>query len=173
MKTAFGPRGGLRRIKGSKAGLTLVELMVSITILMIAVAGSIAAQLSADRLVQTSQQTSAASADLQACMERLRLWSYADLELVLGHADAADVLGDDNYTMVNPVSTADQAVGDFVTLLNSFDDLHLQDERVMVAFPNAVLGADLPDPIELRVTVTWQDHRGGDRQLQLSSLKTK
>ncbi len=171
MRTLWNARR--RGAVGAKRGLTLVELMVSITILMIAVAGSIAAQLNADRLVRTSRETSAASADLQACMERLRLWAYSDIELVLEHANAADVLGDPNFVPLAPVTTADQAVTAFVDLLNDFDGVHLQGQRIDAAFPNFALGGDVPDPLEVRLTCTWQDHGGRQRQLTLSSLKTK
>lgn len=173
IKTAFRREPASSGARRSKAGLTLVELMVSITIVMIAVAGSIAAQISADRLVQTGRQTSAASADLQGCMERLRLWSYSDLELVLRHPDADDAIGDDDFVPDAPASTADNAVTNYVALLDSFDDVHLENQRISAAFPNFVLGGDVPDPLEIRLTCTWNDHQGRVRTLQLSSLKTK
>jgi Tfp pilus assembly protein PilE len=173
INTAFRRRTRSPGAKGSKAGLTLVELMVSIAIVMIAVAGSIAAQISADRLVQTGRQTSAASSDLQACMERLRLWSYSDLELVLTHANAAQAIGNDAFVPDPPASTADTAVTNYVALLDSYDGLHLQNQVISAAFPNFVLGGDVPDPLEIRLTCTWSDHQGRNRQLRLSSLKTK
>ncbi|MCB9904647.1 MAG: prepilin-type N-terminal cleavage/methylation domain-containing protein [Planctomycetes bacterium] len=173
INTAFRRGAGGSAARSRRAGLTLVELMVSITIVMIAVAGSIASQISADRLVRTGQQTSAASADLQSCMERLRLWSYSDLELVLRHADAADAIGNDAFVPDPPASTADTAVTNYVALLDTYDDLHLQDQVISAAFPNFVLGGDVPDPLEVRLTCRWTDHQGRNRQLQLSSLKTK
>jgi len=173
INTAFRRRTTGPGARRSTVGLTLVELMVSIAIVMIAVAGSIAAQISADRLVQTGRQTSAASSDLQSCMERMRLWSYSDLELVLTHADAADAIGNDAFVPGPGGSTADTAVRNYVTLLDSFDDLHLQNQIVSVAFPNFVLGGAVPDPLEIRLTCTWSDHQGRNRQMQLSSLKTK
>jgi len=154
-------------------GLTLVELMVASAILMIAVAGSIASQLSADRLVRTSQQTAAASADLQACMEQVRLWSFNDLDSVLSHVDAAQVIGNNNYVAPVGGGPEDQLVGSFVGLLNGFDSLHLQGQRVSASFPNFVVGGAVPDPLEVRLTCTWADIQGRNRQLRLSSLKTK
>ncbi|MCA8979456.1 MAG: prepilin-type N-terminal cleavage/methylation domain-containing protein [Planctomycetes bacterium] len=171
--TTFRRGAGGSAARSKRAGLTLVELMVSITIVMIAVAGSIASQISADRLVQTGQQTSAASADLQSCMERLRLWSYSDLELVLRHPNAADAIGNDAFVPDPPASTADTALTNYVALLDTYDDLHLQGQVISAAFPNFALGGAVPDPLEIRLTCRWTDHQGRGRQLQLSSLKTK
>lgn len=175
MKVINARRGcaGRQRSRCNRTGLTLVELMVSITIVLIAVAGSIASQVSADRLVQTGQQTATASADLQACMERFRLWSYSDLELVLRHANAADAIGNDAFMPDPPVTNADTALTNYVTLLDRYDDLHLRDQRILASFPNYVLGGAVPDPLEVRLTCTWTDHQGRARLLRLSSLKTK
>jgi len=123
--------------------------------------------------VQTSQQTSAASADLQACMERVRLWSFSDLDLVLNHPNAADVIGDDDFIAPVGGNQQDQAVADYVGMLDGFDGLHLQNQRISGSFPTFVMGGAVPDPLEVRLTCSWSDHQGRNRRLTLSSLKTK
>ena len=51
----------------------MVELMVAISILLFAVSGAVASQIYSHRLTTTGAETSAAMADLQACMERILL----------------------------------------------------------------------------------------------------
>ena len=68
-----------RRPLRQRAGMTLVELMIAIGVMLVAVSGSMASQISANRVVKTSRETTIAMTDLQACMEQaIALQSFED-----------------------------------------------------------------------------------------------
>lgn len=144
-----GPRGvSARRAKGRRDGFTMVELSIAITVLLVAVLTAFEVQLASQRLVRTSRETNTAMADLQAAMEELLLLPKDDIP-VAGSAFEVD----------QPIA--------------AFEGLHLDDERIVATYPGYVLGGPIPDPLEIVLTETWTDHRGRQRTLQLSSMKTR
>ena len=141
-------RRGPGPIRGRrKRGVSLIEMMVAITILLITVAGTTASQVSSNRLIATSAETSAAMADLQTCMEQLLLMPPEEL----------------------PVAGSPYAAGQPVA---AFEDMHLEGERIIARYPGFAGGA-VPDPLEILLTITWRDHQGGTRTLQLPCLTTR
>ena len=50
--------------------------------------------------------------------------------------------------------------------------LHLDGERLVVTYPNHVAG-DVPDPLEILVTVTWNDYAGRERSVSMATLMTR
>ena len=131
-----------------RAGLTMVELMVAISILLFAVAGAVASQVASQRLADTGAETSASMADLQACMEQVLLQPVETIP-VAGSAFAAN----------QPVA--------------AFEGLHLTDERIVATYPGYVVGGTVPDPLEIVLTSTWRDHGGRTRTLRLACMKTR
>lgn len=54
----------------------------------------------------------------------------------------------------------------------AFSDLHLDGQRIVATYPNMV-GPVAPDPLEIVVTVTWNDFAGRQRTLSMATVKTR
>ena len=98
-------------------------------------------------LGRTSQETLTAAADLESAMEAL---------LLLPIEEIPDPAGP--YAPGQPIA--------------AFEGLHLEDERIVATYPN-MTGADVPDPLEIRLTLTFQDYAGRARSLSIASLRTR
>lgn len=121
--------------------------MVAISVILVTIAGTLASQLSSKRLNMTSAETSAAMSDLQACMEQVLLLPIEEIPIAGSEFEA------------------NQAVA-------QYDELHLTREAIVATYPDYTGGA-VPDPLEIVLTISWRDHRGGTRSLQLACLKTQ
>ena len=136
---------GARRRRG---GFTLVELMIAITVILVAVVSTFTAQISSHNLIRVSRETNTAIADLQAAMERV----------LLRPADQIPLAGAANFPPGASIA--------------AFDDLHLDNERIVPAYPDFA-GGDVPDPLQIVLTLTWDDYRGRPRSIRLASMKTR
>lgn len=141
-----GGRGGRPRYRRGNAGFTLVELMIAIGVLMIAVLGAFRTQIAAHNLLASASETNTAMADLQAAME----------EIMLLPIDAIPVTG------AYPPGVA----------IADFNGLHLAAESIVPSYPGFA-GGDVPDPLEVQLTITWNDYAGRARRLTLASMKTR
>jgi len=137
-------RHSLRRRCG---GFTLVEIMVAVSVILIAVAGTLASQLSAQRLNLQAAETAAAMADLQTCMEEILLLPVE--EIPVAESEFADR---------QPIA--------------AYEGLHLTGERITASYPDYDGGA-VPDPLEIVLTNTWRDSGGSTRTVQLSCMKAR
>jgi len=137
-----------RATRCSSRGVTLVELMIAISVLLITVAGAVSSEIASQRLLVTSTETSTAMTDLQACMEKLQLMAIEDIPIVGSEFEA------------------DQPV-------EAFEGLHLADQRIVASYPGYVVGQAVPDPLEIVLTLTWSDPQRRGRSLQLASMKTR
>jgi len=133
--------------RGRRAGFTLIELMIAITVLLVAVLGTFTSQLKARELLQTSRETSIAMADLQGAMEQILL-RPVDLIPVPTSAYADD----------QPIA--------------AYTDLHLPNQQIVADYPGYSGGA-VPDPLTIVLTMTWTDPRGRPRTKTLRSMKTR
>lgn len=129
-------------------GFTMVEVMVSIGVLLLAVMTAFGSQLTSFRLMTASRESDIAIGDLAACME----------ELLLLPVDAIPVAAS--------VFAADQPVA-------RYEGLHLRNQRIVASYPDYVVGGAVPDPLQIRLTSTWTDPRGGARRLEVRSLKVR
>jgi prepilin-type N-terminal cleavage/methylation domain-containing protein len=130
------------------SGLSLIELMIALTVLLVAVLGTVVTQLGSSALVVQSRETNRASADLTAAMEAL---------LILP-PDQIPTPG--RYPPGQSIA--------------AFDDLHLANERIVPSYPGWAGGtADVPDPLPIVLTLTFQDFKGRQRQMRLASMKTR
>ncbi|MEM7515807.1 MAG: type II secretion system protein [Planctomycetota bacterium] len=134
------------KVSQGKRGFTLVELMFSLTILLVAVVGTAGTQVSTRRLIRTSAESRIAMTDLQAVMEEILLQP------------------------LDQIPTGAFAPGQSI---EAWDDRHLREQRIVAEYPDWVAGGDLPDPLEIRLQVTWSAFDGTNRRLSLSSLKTR
>lgn len=126
----------------------MVELMVAISILLFAVAGAVSSQVASQRLTDTGAETSAAMADLQACMEQVLLLPVETIPIAGSEFEANQ-----------PVA--------------AFEGLHLLEERIVPTYPDYVAGAAVPDPLEIVLTISWRDHGRRTRTLRLACMKTR
>lgn len=148
MKSIFKTESPARARRSSRRGVTLVELMIAISVLLITVAGAVSSEIASQRLLVTSTETSTAMTDLQACMEKLQLMAIEDIPIVGSEFEA------------------DQPV-------EAFEGLHLADQRIVASYPGYVVGQAVPDPLEIVLTLTWSDPQRRGRSLQLASMKTR
>ena len=136
------------RRAGSERGFTLVELAIAITVLMIAVLTAARAQISSHNLMRTSRETNTAMADLRSAMEELL---FLPMDTI-------------------PIDGSKFESGQAIAF---FDDLHLRNERLVASYPGYVLGGAVPDPLQIVLTVTWNDYAGRARSMRLASMKTR
>ena len=127
----------------------MIELLVAITVTTIAILGALSAESMCTKLNRTSHETNRATADVQSAMEELLLLPIASIP-------------DPNRGGVAPGAA-----------VPAYDDLHLPQEAVVATFPNYDGAGSVPDPLEVVLTVTWQDAAGRDRSLTVSSMKTR
>lgn len=128
----------------------MLELMVAIGVMMIAILSAFGSQLASVNLVTISRETDTAMTDLQACMESILTLEADQLPLVSSaYADGVEIAGYDNLPSESLIAT----YAGFPTGSN--------DPR------------DVPDPLEIVLTLTWDDHRGRARSATLTSVKTQ
>jgi len=133
---------------GSRAGFSMVEVMVALGVLLVAVMGAFSSQATSSNLINTSRETNLASADLQACMEQL---------LTL-NSDAIPIPGSD-FEDGQPVAL--------------YEGLNLSNERIVATYPGYLAGQPVPDPLEILLTITWDDYGTRSRSDTLSSVKVR
>ena len=130
-----------------QAGFGLVELVVALSIASIVILGVGLTQAASVELNRTSNETNLAVADLRTAMEEI---------LSLSLEEVPDVGGP--YAPGIPVA--------------AYSDLHLDGERLVVSYPNYA-GGDVPDPLEILVTVTWNDFAGRPRSVSMATWMTR
>lgn len=126
----------------------MIEMMIAISILLVAVGGAYTSQLTSLGLVQQSSARTVAMTDLEACMEQIL-------------AGSSELL---------PVAGSDFAHGASVA---AFEDLHLPEQRITVTYPDYVVGADVPNPLQILLTASWNDNQGREQSKSLRSLKVR
>jgi len=139
-------QGAALRRRG-KQGFGLVELVVAMSIASVVILGVGLTQAAAVELNRTSDETNRAVADIRTALEEI---------LSLSLEEVPDVGG--AYAPGLPVA--------------AYSDLHLDGERLVVTYPNHVAG-DVPDPLEILVTVTWNDYAGRERSVSMATLMTR
>ena len=132
------------RMRGARGGFTLVEVMAAIVLLTIIVGGVVSAQLASLNLTRSARETAIAVADAQAAMEEV---------LVLA---------------------SDDIPGEFPpgTPIARWNGAHLTQQSIVPTYPN-MIGVTVPDPLEIRLTLTWIDYAGRDRSMTLDTVKVR
>jgi prepilin-type N-terminal cleavage/methylation domain-containing protein len=136
-----------RRGRRRAGGFTLVELMIAITVLLVAVLGTFVSQLSSRDLIRTARETEVAMGDLEAAMERVLVFPPDQLPGPTGRFPDGSAIAE-------------------------FEDLHLTNESIVVDYPGYAGGA-VPDPLSIVLTLTFNDFKGRQRVLRLASMKTR
>ena len=132
-----------KQIRGC-SGFTLVETMIAITVLMVAVLGTLSAQWHSGQLQETSRDTARASADLQSAMDTLLL------------------LPADEIPSEFPAGTA----------LAAWTDRSFAAQTITPSYPG-VVGSVHPDPLVIRLDLVFQDRQGRTRRMELHTLKAR
>ncbi|MEM7311305.1 MAG: prepilin-type N-terminal cleavage/methylation domain-containing protein [Planctomycetota bacterium] len=130
--------------RGRTSGFTLVEVIAAIALLTIIVGGIVAAQTTAMDLTRSAQETSAATADAEAALEEIL------------------VLPIDDIPGEYPSGTA----------IPRWNNAHLTDQVFTPTYPG-LNGLQVPNPLEIRIAVTWRDFRGRNRTLELETVKSR
>ncbi|MCY2961110.1 MAG: prepilin-type N-terminal cleavage/methylation domain-containing protein [Planctomycetota bacterium] len=134
--------------RGTRAGFTLIELMIAITVLLVAVLCTFTSQLKSRDLLQTSRETTIAMAELQEAMERILL------------------------RPVDTIPIASSAYADGRPIA-AYTDRNLSNEQIVPDYPGYTAGGPVPDPLPIVLTITWNDPRGRPRTKTLCSMKTR
>jgi len=126
----------------------MVEVIVALGVLLVALMGAYSAQATSSDLIKTSRETDLALSDLQDCMEQI---------LTL----AIDVIPipDSDYEDDQPVSL--------------YENLNLSNERIVASYPGYTVGQQVPDPLEIHLTITWNDYGSRLRTETLASVKVR
>jgi hypothetical protein len=122
--------------------------MIAVGILLIAVLATLHSQLTSTALVQTTHETDTATSDLQAAMEQVLLMSPDQI----------------------PIPGSPYAAGRAIA---AYTNLHLRNERMVPTYSNYAGGPTVPDPLQIALTLTWNDFRGRPRTMSIASTKTR
>ena len=128
-----------------EAGFGLLELMIAIAVATVVLVSVGVSQSVCFNLNRTSQETITAAADLESAMEAL---------LLLRPDEIVDANGP--YAAGQPIA--------------AFEGLHLENERIVAEYPGFA-GGEVPDPLEIRLTLSFDDYAGRARSLSIATLR--
>lgn len=128
-----------------RAGFSLIELMVAISVLLIGTLAAFATQVSSGQIIDHSRDVTVAVGDLEMCMEELLLQSADDMPAV--------------YPQGVPIP--------------AFTGLHLRAEDITPTYPNWVPGDPTPDLLEVSLAATWLDSSGRLQRQTLLTAKSR
>ncbi|MEZ5976837.1 MAG: prepilin-type N-terminal cleavage/methylation domain-containing protein [Planctomycetota bacterium] len=140
------PVRGRNRASG---GFSLLELMFAMTILTVGVMAAFSSQIGSAGLMRTSRETQTAVADLRAAMEDLLTRTP---DFLVEHANSPYRPGES---------------------VAAYEDLHLSEQRIVASYPEYTAGDDVPDPLAVVLTCTWEDFEGRERSLALRTVLSK
>ena len=120
------------RVHGRRSGFTLIELMIAVVVLVVAICSAISAQVVAHHLLRTTRESNVALSDLHGAME-------------LAILEAPNALPIPGSAFEHGVPIA------------QFNGLHLRGETITATYPGYVVGAAVPDPLQVVMTIRWND----------------
>jgi hypothetical protein len=123
----------------------LLEVMLAISVLLVAVMAAMSTQVSSMNLLRSSEEMTTAMTDLHVAMEE-----------ILATPQVA------NIPVVFPAATP----------IPAFTGLNLQGQSIVPTYPGAGAGP-VPDPLEIVLTMTWNDWRGRAMQASVATMVTQ
>lgn len=128
--------------------MTLIEVLVAGLVLVVAIAGLVTSLLNIVTLFDISQRYATASSDLRNMMEKVRLTPFDNILTLFPNNDA-------DGPAANPYP---DVVGGYT----------LSNEQITVSY------ADVnAEPLEFRISISWQDKIGRAYSLTASSFKAR
>jgi prepilin-type N-terminal cleavage/methylation domain-containing protein len=134
--------------RGRRSGFSMIELMCAVVVLVVAISAAIAAQIIGNNLLRTSRESNVALSDLQGAMELAILQAPAALPVAPSEFQAG---------VPNP----------------RFANLHLRNQSVTATYPGYVVGGAIPDPLQVVMTIQWNDYLDRPRTLSLATMRTR
>ncbi len=136
------------RAGNKERGTSLVEILVALTIFVIAMSGLLGSIFAVVYLSETSRNLTVATSDLNNIMERIRATPFDHL--------AADF----------PQGVADgTAANPYQSIVGGY---RLNNEHITITYANPA-----SDPREIKGTVAWQDKKGRSYTASFSTYRTK
>lgn len=126
----------------------MIELMCAVVVLVVAISAALAAQIIGNNLLRTSRESNVALSDLQGAMELAILQAPATL----------------------PIAPSEFEAG---VPVPRFSNLHLRNQSVTATYPGYVIGGAIPDPLQVVMTIQWNDYLGRPRTLSLATTRTR
>jgi len=136
----------MRTVRRGRAGFTLVELWIALTVMLVAVLATLVTQVSVSQLVRQSRETERACADLAAAMEAVLLLP----------PDQIPQAG--RFPPGVPIA--------------AFTNKSFSVQTIVPSYPGYT-GGDPPDPLPIVLTQTFLDGGGRQRVLRLISMRTR
>lgn len=121
---------------------------MGVVILVVALSAAISSQVVSHNLLRASRETNVAMGDLQGAMELALLQAPGAL----------------------PIAGSEFAHG---TAIARFNGLHLRNETITATYPGYVAGGAVPDPLQIVMTINWNDYLERPRTLSLATVRTR
>ncbi len=136
------------RIRKSQVGITLVEILLAITIMVFTTVAIMQFYLSSLALSETNKEATVAMAHLTNMMEAIKCTPFSNMLTDFPNG-VSDGTINNNYATL---------VGGYV----------LKDEHIVVSYVNPSI-----DPLEIMVSVSWQDRGRVTRTKYLATKRTR
>lgn len=182
-----------RKRRGPRGGFTLVEVIVSMLVLAVAGAGSLASLVSGMHVREVNRETALAQFAARSAMESLRLTSFRDIFATYNTSPGDDPGGAGSAPGEGfAVAGLDPQTGDPDGLVGRYvfpsivgDDPEALRENVpdpTLGMPRDLFGDGLVDGADyratynllpVRVVVEWRSAKGHDRSIQFETCLTQ
>lgn len=151
------------KITGNNAGMTLLELTIATGIMTVALAMSFGGVLSMVSVGRLSEEQEIATTHLATVMEELRTCNIEDI--IAYEPPYLEGLGEEVYVALEYVNEEGNVVA-----LPAAAGSEGEGEGEGEDGVGAVDPASLPNPLELRVEITWLGERGREYSMDASAI---
>ena len=129
--------------KSNRAGFSLVETLIGVSILSVSMLAAFTAQVAARNLMRESNETELARGILESTMERLLT------------EDAEELATGVNYMPGQNIEVTETQL--------------LKDAQILFSTPGFTVGDPTPDLLSIRLDLTWTGEGGGEREFSMVS----